>query len=155
SALNWTNEAILAGQPTYPTKKIIPHFDSSSQRGQAFVDARYRAIWTREPRSFETLGNIYSDWGEGAKAVEVYNKELSISPSRQNSDAFLTDLGEAYRLKGQLAQAERQLRAVLGASPQMAPALNALGNVLFDKSGVARDKADDDQAGKLLAEARG
>lgn len=150
SVLGWTNRVILTSQPSYPAENVLPHFDSPGERGREFVLARFRAIWLREPGGFETLGDIYSDWGEGAKAVQAYEKELTVNRARQDSPDFLADLGEAYRQTGRFDDAEGALRKALAVNQQSAPALNALGNLYQDRAAVARDKRDNRQARALL-----
>ena len=155
SVLGWTNRVILTSQPSYSAENVLPHFDSPGERGREFVLARFRAIWLREPGGFETLGDIYSDWGEGAKAVQAYENELTVNKARQNSPDFLADLGEAYRQSGRFNDAEGSLRKALAINQQSAPALNALGNLHQDQAAVARDTKDNRQARTLLEKAVG
>ncbi len=150
SVLGWTNRVILTSQPSYSAENVLPHFDSPGERGREFVLARFRAIWLREPGGFETLGDIYSDWGEGAKAVQAYEKELTVNRARQDSPDFLADLGEAYRQTGRFDEAEDNLKRALAVDNESAPALNALGNLYKDRAAVARDKRDNRQARALL-----
>jgi tetratricopeptide (TPR) repeat protein len=151
--LNATNDAILASQPAHPARRVIPHFDSVLERGRAFQSARFDAIWRRDAVGLDTLGNVYSDWGEGAKALEAYNKELSRNPLLQNSVALLTNIGEAYRLIGELDKAEESLAKAIVINQYWAPALNALGNVYFGKAAIARRDKDLDAAKKFLQKA--
>lgn len=150
SVLNWTNKVILTSQPSYSAENVLPHFASPGERGREFADARYRAIWLRDPGGYETLGDVYTDWGEGAKAVQAYKKELTVNKAREEAPDFLADLGEAYRLTGRFDEAEVQLKKALAVDKQSAPALNALGNVYLDRAAVARDKRESGQARALL-----
>ena len=151
TSVNWSNDVILAGQPSYSARRIIPHYDSPEERARVFRDARFAAVWRREPGSFERLGEIYTDWGEGAKAVEAYTQESAVQPDRARSPDFLTDLAEANRLTGRMDDAERQLVTALQADPGNASALNTLGNVYLDRAEVAID-ANDARTGEGLLE---
>jgi tetratricopeptide (TPR) repeat protein len=151
--LNATDDAILASQPAHPARRVIPHFDSALERGRAFRSARFDAIWRRDAVGLDTLGNVYSDWGEGAKALEAYNKELSRNPLLQSSVALLTNIGEAYRLIGELDKAEETLGKAIAVNQYWAPALNALGNVYFGKAAIARRDKQLDAAKRFLQKA--
>ncbi len=151
TAVNWSNDVILAGQPSYSARRVIPHFVSPDERARVFREARFAAVWRQEPGSFERLGEIYTDWGEGAKAVEAYSQESAVQPDRARSPEFLTDLAEANRLKGRTDDAERQVTTALKADPGNASALNTLGNVYLDRAEVAID-ANDARTGEGLLE---
>lgn len=151
TTVNWTNDVILAGQPSYSARRVVPHYDSPEERARVFREARFAAVWRREAGSFERLGEIYTDWGEGAKAVEAYTQESAVQPDRTRSSDFLTDLAEANRLKGRVDEAEQQLRTALQADPGNGSALNALGNVYMDRAEIAID-ANDARAGEGLLE---
>ncbi len=150
SVLDWTNRVILTSQPSYSAENVLPHFASPSERSREFAAARFRAIWLREPGGYETLGDVYTDWGEGAKAVQSYEKELMVNKGREDAPDFLADLGEAYRLTGRFDEAEARLKKALAVNKESAPALNALGNVYLDRAAAARDKKDNRQARALL-----
>ena|GEM_PF-2400117 len=153
SVLNWTNNVILTTQPSYSAQNIIPHFATVEERSQSFRDARQRAILGRnEPGSNRTLGNVYSDWGQGAQAVAVYEKESRAA--RPRSATFEVDRAEAYRQTGRLDEADRRLRAVLDSAPNLAVALNAAGNLSLDRARVALDKKDNIRADDLLRQAQ-
>ena len=147
TTVNWSNDVIVAGQPSFSARRVIPHYESPDERSRVFREARFSAIWRREAGSYERLGEIYTDWGEGAKAVEAYTQETSVQPERARAADFLTDLGEANRLKGHVDEAEQQLRTALQAEPGNASTLNALGNVYMERAEIAID-ANDPRAGE-------
>jgi len=150
SILNSTNEVILASQPAHPARRTLPHFTSISERSQAFQSARFNAIWHRQPAAFQVLGNIYIDWGAGAKALDAYNKMLSLNPMLQNSASLLTNLGESYRLIGEIDKAEQLVIKALNLNQAWAPALNALGNIYIARARIAYRNEDLDTAKELL-----
>ncbi len=159
SALDWTNDVILAGQPTYSTERIIPHVASSEERVTAFRGARRDAILGRskeQAAGYETLGNIYADWEDGAEAIRAYGNASKVnrSKAKQGPPVLLTNLAEAYRIDGQLEAADKTIREVLALSGRYAPALNALGNIQLDRARIALDKGDFGQAKTLAEEAR-
>nr|MBA3247331.1 hypothetical protein [Pyrinomonadaceae bacterium] len=154
SALRWTNNVILAAQPTYPARAIIPRFASPEDRSRAFSDARRKAVLSDDPDSQQTLGDVYLDWGEGARALDAYEKSSQSAPARQTSPELLTGKGEALRLTGRLEEAKAKLKQAIDSNQQWVPAWNALGNVYLDQANVARDKKDTTSARGYLAQAR-
>jgi tetratricopeptide (TPR) repeat protein len=148
TVLDWTNQLILADAPNLPAKKLIPHYDLPDQRAAAFKEARFRAVVESFGNSHEILGNVFSDWGDGASALAEYEDQLSNTPDRGKTAEFLTNLGEAYRLtaedpsaaqpgeveqKTQLDKAEQKVRAALQVDARYAPAYNARGNISADR----------------------
>lgn len=154
SIVRWTNQMILGSQPTYSSKGVIPHYKSMEERSKAFSEARFDAIWRKDPESYETLGNVYTDWGAGAKAVDAYIKELRIDPTKQDSPSFLTSLSEACRQKGRLEESERYLNRALEIDPENGLALNSLGNLYLDHANIARDRGDISEAWEMLEKAQ-
>ncbi|MBA3355241.1 MAG: PASTA domain-containing protein [Pyrinomonadaceae bacterium] len=152
SVLDWTNKVILTAQPTYSAQNLIPHFPTIEQRSQSFTDARQRAILRNEPGSNAVLGNVYSDWDQGAMAVFAYEKELA--PSGRRLGTFDVDKAEAYRLTGRLQRAQQLLGTLSATDSQSVPALNASGNLNLDYAEIAKDKRDFVEARKRLAQAR-
>jgi serine/threonine-protein kinase len=152
SVLDWTNRVILTTQPTYSAQNIIPHFLTIEQRSQSFKNARQQSILRNEPGSNAILGNVYSDWHQGALAVSAYTKERAPSGSRPGT--FDVDKIEAFRLTGQLEQAERLLGRLSATDSQSVAALNAYGNLNLDYAEIALDKLNFDEALNRLKEAR-
>ncbi|HEX2344053.1 MAG TPA: PASTA domain-containing protein [Vicinamibacterales bacterium] len=149
-ALTWTTDAAIAGQPPTAPKRVIPHFESAEARARAFRQAKFDAIWKRQPGSNETLGKVYSDWEQGAKAVEVFAREVGVNPAQQKSGNFQASVGEALRMKGRLKEAEEQLLKAASLDPGSARALNGLGNVYFAQAAAAEDGGGLDAAAGLL-----
>ena len=148
--LNWSNEVIVAAQPTYSAQSIIPHMQSWQERAQQFRIARRGAILNNDPESFETLGRIYVDWGNGAKAVSELRKAVAALQTQER----LTSLGEAYRLVGNWRNAHVVLARTVRQYPDYAPAMNALGNVYLDQAKAAQDRKDYQAARANLENAR-
>jgi len=146
--LTWSNEVIIPGEPTYSAQSVVPRYRTWEERNQVFREARRSSIITDDSRSKEMLADVYIDWGNGAKAEEEL-KDLS-----QASAERLTSLGEAYRLMGDLANAERLLRRAISLDPAWAPALNALGNVYLDQAKAAQDQNDYVRARDYLQRAK-
>ena len=148
--LSWTTDAAIAGQPATAPKRAIPHFESAADRAQAFRQAKFDAIWKRAPGSNETLGKVYSDWEQGAKAVEAFGREVDVNPAQQKSGTFQASVGEALRMKGRLKEAEDVLVKAASADSGNARALNGLGNVYFAQAAAAEDSGALDAASGLL-----
>ncbi len=162
SVVDWTNDVIVARQPSYPAKRLIPHYASPEERIRRFKEARFEASLNATPGARKVLGDVYSDWGNGARAVEAYNKERANNRDRLEPANFLADLGEAYRLTGKLETADAILERALAIDPQSAVALNARGNLYLDRAGAAREEAgaavlkqDQNKAVELIGTARG
>ncbi len=93
---------------------------------------KLEAATKADPNSAEAfflLGNAYYKTNP-AKAIEAYKKALEISPD--NSD-YLTNLGVAYYLAGNLDDSERSLRKAVEKSPDDATANYLLGVTLLQK----------------------
>lgn len=153
SILGAADEAVVASQPAHPARRVLPHFASPLERGRAFHEARFGAVWGKQPESFKVVGDVYSDWGLGAKALEAYNKALTLNPTLHNSARLLADLGEAYRLIGDLARAESSVTRALELDRSSAPVLNALGNLYYAKAEAAARGKDLARARKLVEDA--
>ena len=135
--LNWSNEVIIPGQPTYSAQSVVPRFRTAEERNRVFREVRRSSILNDDRQSKETLADVYVDWGNGAKAEEEL-KRLGLSS--QETPERLTTLGEAYRLMGDLRTAEQFLKRATDLESNWAPALNALGNVYLDHAKVAQDQ---------------
>jgi len=156
ATLSWTNDVILSSQPTYHAQNLLPHFDSPEERSQSFRSARQSAVLERDkPGSNKTLGDVYSDWGQGAQAVRVYERERGKDPTRRTAPDFIADLGEAYRQTGQLSTAEATLNEAAQPGRGTVRLFNARGNLSLDRARVALDRRDAGvEVGDQLAKAR-
>ena len=151
-AVRWSNDVILSGQPKYSAQSVVPHFQSWTSRDQKFREARLNAILRGDSRSYRIVGDVYADWGNGAKALDAYQRA---APAYDRSAPdFSADLGEAYRLSGRLDNAEEALRSATALDRGSALVLNALGNVYLDRAQVSRDKRDYGSARTYLERAR-
>ena len=146
--LNWSNEVIIPGEPTYSAQSVVPRYRTWEERNQVFREARRSSVLTDDSRSKEMLADVYIDWGNGAKAEEELKGLAQATPER------LTSLGEAYRLMGDLSTAERLLKQATSLDPAWAPALNALGNVYLDRAKAAQDQKDYVRARDYLQRAK-
>jgi beta-lactam-binding protein with PASTA domain/tetratricopeptide (TPR) repeat protein len=146
-ALDWTTPAILNSQPSYIAESVVPRFATNEIRREVFRDARSRAVLTGDAGSYAQMGDAYLDWQNGVQALKAY--ELVRARDIAVTSHFLTGYGEAYRLTGDLTQAERVLKGP-AERDQWAPALNALGNVYLDQARAARDQADAAGATRFL-----
>lgn len=146
--LNWSNEVIIPGEPTYSAQSVVPRYRTWEERNQVFREARRSTVINDDSRSKEMLADVYIDWGNGAKAEEELKGLAQATPER------LTSLGEAYRLMGDLTTAERLLKQAISLDPAWAPALNALGNVYLDRAKAAQDQKDYVRARDYLQRAK-
>jgi len=149
SVLAWTNRVLLTTQPTYSTQNVIPHFSTVEQRSRSFTTARQNAILKQDPVANQVVGHVYTDWGQGQRAVEAYEKAGQVVPSD-----LVIDKSEAYRLTGQLTKAEALLNTLPPADSQSVRALNALGNVNLNFAQVAADTGNDADAVRRFQKAK-
>lgn len=153
AALDWSTNLLLTGRPLYPRPGTPVYFRSADERDRAFRDARFAAAWDRSPAALATLGDVYCEWGEGAKGLEAYKRAERGDPSRAASAPFVAGMAEAFRLTGRLDEAEQKAQQAVRADPHSSQALVTLGNVRVARAAVARDSAKDDQARELLQSA--
>ncbi len=153
ATLDWSSDVLLAGRPPYVRRGAALYFESVPERDRTFKDVRFRAVWNQAADAYETLGNVYCDWGEGAKGLEAYLRAGKTDPARASAPAYLAGVAEAYRLKGRLDEAEERVRRALRLDPRQALALLTLGNLEQDQAAVARDRGDNPRARELLSAA--
>lgn len=153
SAVDWTNEMILEGRPDFPNSSSLPWFSSPAERESEFVESRMLALWNHDPEAYETLGEIYCDWGEGARSIATLNEAAKLNPALFDRAWFLTKLGQGYRLAGQLDQAEEILKRALSADPESQIAYNEMGNLYLEQGRRQLESRNSELVRDLLQEA--
>ena len=144
-ALSLIDDATVAAQPSYRSPpRMIPRYKSDPKsRGEEFKKARIDAVWNRNVDRLETIGDIYLDWGEGAKALQAYERASQANSSREDTAEFLINWSEAARsvgniglAEGRMDFAERRLKALseTNSSKLYAEASIVLGNIELDKA---------------------
>lgn len=142
SVLHWTSEPIAAGRPPFGISRTMPTLPAPPNPSAVLEETRFRAIVKDEPGAMAKLGHTYVKWGEGAKAVDTLGQAVRADPGLARSPAMLTDLGNAYRLKGDLDDAESAVRRAIELDRHFGPAHNALGNVFLDRAEIANQGQD-------------
>ena len=91
--------------------------------------AFYRAIelLPGAPEPYNNLGNIHADRHDFDRAVELYEKALSLQPERLAD--VMSNLGDVYRKKGALVRARRTLEEAIAIGPADAGHYERLGLV--------------------------
>lgn len=145
--LTWTNQVLLRAQPSYSARNLIPHFNTIQERTQDFISAREQSIRSGAAASHATLGDVYSDWGQGAWASFAYEK--AIDPARPSSTSN-ANLAEAYRLAGRLDDATKQVSSL----PVTIRSQNVLGNLALDRARIALDARRYAEADAQLEQAK-
>ncbi|MEM7349827.1 MAG: PASTA domain-containing protein [Acidobacteriota bacterium] len=140
--LSWTDDVLLAGQPTYPAPGDPPSFDNREIRAHAFRANRYKAIWQQDARAQAELGKVYNDWGEGKRATVAYEDAAVREPDLNDEPEFLTRLSQAHRQAGQLDEAETRAREAVSRQSESSHAHLALANVLRNRATVAESRGD-------------
>lgn len=165
--LEKTDKLLLASLGASPPPNIIPtSFTAASDpvvtkqnATEAFKTARRNATLEPSAKNITALGDVYKDLGAGKRASAEYNEALRIDPSLRNSVKFLAGKSEAYRLAGNLDKAgetiAEALRKANSAEPKSAQlALNAWGNVSYDKAIVSVGRNDWKSAGLYFTQSR-
>jgi beta-lactam-binding protein with PASTA domain len=148
--VDWSSDVLLRGRSAYSRPESPLYFASVAERDRTFKEARFRAVWTQAADGYETVGNIYCDWGQGAKGLEAYQRAARSDPSRPASPDYIAGVAEAYRLKGRLDEAEARVRQALSLDPRHGLALVTLGNVRLDQAAASADKGEKDAAREQL-----
>jgi tetratricopeptide (TPR) repeat protein len=118
-----------------------------------FGPDRQRSICTHDTRSFVDVARVYVAWNQPADAVH-YVRKSGIDPVRDISDPFtLNDLGNAFRLAGDLDYATTLYRAAMSRDASFAFPYNGLGDVYRDRALIAYGHNRTDEARSQLAEA--
>ena len=149
-ALNWSNEVIIPGAPSYPAQSVVPRYATAEERNRAFRERRRSSVVNNDQQSKEALADVYVDWGNGAKAEEELKRLGLRAP--QTPQQMIT-LGEAYRLEGKLGGAAKLLARAAELDPNSPAAFNALGNVFLDMARSEEDRGNTEQARRYLERA--
>lgn len=162
-ALTWSNAAIIAMHPGDPTKgsegiSKVSQFKNASDRDHAFTEARFQSLWNQDPKSLITLGQVYGDWGEGAKAVDLYDKAEGLfrkgNPAWEPSAELLLAKAEANRLIGKYEVAASLATTALEKDSRVTEIGNlVLGNIKYSQAISVRNAGNPAAARLLLAEA--
>ncbi len=148
AAVDWTNDVWIRSQPSWAAPGDPPRFANADERAEAFREARFRAIWHHEPEARERLGDLFNEWGEGARAIVAYGRATAAQPSLGNSVDFLASLSQAKRRAGRLDEAEAVAKTALDRQPDSGRAHLALGNALADRARFdagGRDRAANEE----------
>ncbi len=137
--LNWSHKLIVAGEPEYSVRSVIPRYKNAAEREAAFRQARLSSTVNDDRSSKEIVADIYIEWGNGAKA-EVELREVEVTVKEMG--ARLTTLGEARRLMGDLTKAEALVKRAIGLESKLMQAYNTLGSVYLDQGKVDLDRKD-------------
>jgi beta-lactam-binding protein with PASTA domain len=146
--------AIIATRPASPSQSFIRVFNSPEARATAYRTARVRATLTADPQQFLELARAYTDFGEGRRAVRAFEQAGDPSGSGRELAIRLNQMGNAYRLKGDLAAAESTYRRALVADPVFAFPYNGLGDVYRDQALAALDRGETDAGESMLLKSR-
>ena len=145
---------IIATRPASPSQSFIRLFDSPEARGAAYRTARVQATLTQDPEQFAQLARAYTDFGEARRAVRAFEQSGDPGATGRDLAVRLNEMGNAYRLKGDLKEAEATYRRALAADPVFAFPYNGLGDVYRDLALAAIDRGETDSAEGLLLKAR-
>jgi tetratricopeptide (TPR) repeat protein len=125
--LRYLNSAITPGVPTVASVKACreithvqsaaiassrPEIRADSQEaadGISFQGVFRKSICDPEQDSYLALGDAYSAWGEGTKALLAYEKAIGTKPRTTDAFANYLRLGNAYRLAGLFDKARESL----------------------------------------------
>ena len=110
--------------PTTPAKPDV----STDTAVQIFKLEKITAQNPDDAAAWVQLGNLYFDSSNYEKAIEAYNKSLTLSPNNAN---VITDLGVMYRRSGQPAEAVKTFDKAIKVDPKHETARFNKGIVLM------------------------
>jgi tetratricopeptide (TPR) repeat protein len=152
--VNTYANVVIAAKPQFPSESLIPNFQSPEARAQSFREARFGSFWRPESTAyFETLGDVYVDWGEGEMALSAYRRAGEAQRQGKDLAIFYDKLGNALRLAGQFDSAENYYEKALSLAPTFAFPFNGLGDVYRDRALVEVRQGHPANAVPLLARA--
>jgi choline-sulfatase len=105
------------------------------------LDNGIRSAWM-----FSRLGQLYLRQGKKNEAIPFFEAAAQINPADYES---LQNLAVAYRETGRIADAEGVLNLILKSGEELAPALNEMGMVRFQKGDPATARGFFEKAAKL------
>lgn len=148
---SWTAKMIKLEAPLKPKESAALHYQNDQARMQAFADARFDAVWKQDPKSLDTMGKVYNDWGNGERAAAVFTAAAQRDSSLLDSPRFLTDLAEANRLSGRYDAAAAFVEAALKADEKYADAYYVMGRIDLSRSVSSDRSASVDRVRALIA----
>lgn len=114
----WSRKMIKADpKPAPGPAKLFKNYKSKEERDEAFIKARYEAIWNNDATALETVAKVYNDWDRGDKATEVLQLAEKREPSLRSKHDFQTTLAEADRLSGRFDAAIARANEALKIKP--------------------------------------
>ena len=154
SVLGWTSDVAVATRPSYAGATSIPWISSPDEAGEVFMEARFGAVWEGRPESYERLGDVYCDWGEGAWGLAAYESAQKLDKVRGEKSWFKARSGRAFRLTGQLEEARQILEQAVQQDPERTRGFNELGGAYLDQAKLERSQGNTEAARSLLEKAR-
>jgi tetratricopeptide (TPR) repeat protein len=152
--VNAYSDVVIAAKPQFPPESLIPNFESPQARAESFRESRFESFWQPDSKAyFETLGDVYVDWGDGDRALRAYQQ--AGQGQRQGNDLaiFYDKLANALRLARQLDEAESYYQKALSLNPAFAFPYNGLGEVYRDRALAEIGEGRLEQASPLLEKA--
>jgi tetratricopeptide (TPR) repeat protein len=145
-----SSDAVSSTRPKLPS--VITDTALTIKWG-GFGSDRQRAICSHDTRGFVDLARVYVAWNQPADAVQ-YVRKSGIDPILDIGDPFtLNDLGNAFRLAGDLDYATTLYRTAMARDESFAFPYNGLGDVYRDRALIAYGHNKADEAKSQLAEA--
>jgi beta-lactam-binding protein with PASTA domain/tetratricopeptide (TPR) repeat protein len=147
--------AVLSARPSIPSQSLIPNFMSNEERDRAYRTARFQTVWSPEDRGyFQILGNVYVDWADPDRALRSYRSLEKTELADHDLAVDFVNTGNAYRMGGLAAAAEKLFARARELDPKFGPAYTGSGDVLFDQAQAAYDSGNVDKALALLNDAQ-
>jgi tetratricopeptide (TPR) repeat protein len=124
------SEALVATRPKFPSRPVA----SSTDGKYGYESARTEVVCAAKGEALQTLAAAYSEWSQSADAVHALNKARDQGSLRSSDPGSLNDIGNAYRLAGDLDNATRFYESALKLDQRFAFPYNGLGDVSRDKA---------------------
>ncbi|MGA8183997.1 MAG: hypothetical protein WB819_10190 [Terriglobia bacterium] len=125
------SEAIVATRPEFPSQPVATGIENVSGR---YENARKQAICAESANALQDLAEVYAAWNQAGDAVHALDKARAAGQLRSASPIALNNMGNAYRLAGDLKTAGRFYEEALKRDSAFAFPYNGLGDVFRDEA---------------------
>ena len=120
SVIDYWSKKMIKADPKQPSgpQKLFKNYKSKEDRDNAFIKARFEAIWNNDAEALETVAKVYNDWDRGDKSTEVLQLAVKRDPNLRSKYEYQATLAEADRLSGRFASAIANANEALKINPK-------------------------------------
>jgi tetratricopeptide (TPR) repeat protein len=151
SLVRKNNADIIATRPKIPSRPVTTDVEG---KASLYENARLQAVCAARAEGLRDLAAAYTAWNQAADAVHALEKARQVKTPGASDPIALNDIGNAYRLAGDLKTATQFYNAALKQDSRFAFPYNGLGDVSRDSALIAYAHSNADQAKTYLEEAK-